>query len=912
MGMKKQPLMMDTQVVDLNGLFEFLELRLGLHAAVKPDMERLVDYFKCVRQYMKEHRNDSDNQLFDSYTVSPLAASREMLKWRDALAVCGWNQDTPAPSRRLKVLQGVERIFAEKETADMHIRQENILERFRQKKGRMEGVTFILPYNPELLHPALKTIFADAVADGAIIEILKTPEITGDSNLTKLKRMLTDGEAGKVAFDPNDTSVRIWRFKDEMEAEEYLTMSDQGEYDVWVQRDTKLTDNFLHMMGKPVTGSQVSNSAPQIIQLFFTGVAILSRPLNISALLQWLYAPIHPLPFRFRQQLAECLALNGGWYTMEGDDRARNCRMIVDEWMLGRTEKQNGTPLDKKELKIRKQKVEIFLPDFNDADNMQLTAGQFHLFLTELGAWSRQMSAIMAEKDPQDPRIPQLKKLSDLCETMKSLTDDLNPEEAVPFAEIEKHMACLYEATEFVQFKAQAGARFTVNNPGQVVAEAEKVMWADIYNYEPDVVATDFLTPTETEVLKDHVCLWNKDDFRKIQQQTMLLPILFCQKEITMATVETAGGELANKHPLIVRIEQQVENHRQITLTPDIPDTAYVPVTAMPNNALSGSDGLYTHIQNTDLIKWKERESPTSIEKLIQNPVDYALENIAYIRDNGQSALSNIAMTKGNVAHGVIQQLFYIPKKQKSGYPAEIRKRVDNSYHQVFDKVVKAKGAVLLLQENIIERRQLFDQLKECIEHLIDIIDRNGLHVTACEQDLKGYTFGNPDGETPTMLGFADMVLANEDGQHFIFDFKWTSSKSYYPKLLEENRSSQLAIYAQLLSELTDDKQVPTAYFLMPEGRLYSNWQFTSYWAKQVDVDEEYEGDIIRQIVASYRYRREEIMSGKIEMGEGAPLEMLDYFNDTEARFLFPLKPDYVNKDVKEIYEFSNYKNLKQ
>ena len=75
-------------------------------------------------------------------------------------------------------------------------------------------------------------------------------------------------------------------------------------------------------LSKPVTGSQVSNSAPQIIQLFFTGVAILSRPLNISALLQWLYAPIHPLPFRFRQQLAECLALNGGCYAMEGDDRA--------------------------------------------------------------------------------------------------------------------------------------------------------------------------------------------------------------------------------------------------------------------------------------------------------------------------------------------------------------------------------------------------------------------------------------------------------------------------------------------------------------------------------------------------------------------------------------------------------------
>jgi hypothetical protein len=173
---------------------------------------------------------------------------------------------------------------------------------------------------------------------------------------------------------------------------------------------------------------------------------------------------------------------------------------------------------------------------------------------------------------------------------------------------------------------------------------------------------------------------------------------------------------------------------------------------------------------------------------------------------------------------------------------------------------------------------------------------------------LDGNTFGTPDYETPTMGGYADMVLARENGQHVIFDFKWTTSKSYYQGLLQKNRSSQLAIYAELLSELTEDKALPTAYFLMPIGRLYSTEDFKSYWANRIDLaDDAVEDDIIDKIVASYRYRRDEIMSGKIEMGEGGSLDALEYFNDTELHNLFPLKPAYDNDSLKEVNGFSNY-----
>ena len=917
LGMKVKPLMMDMLVTEIGMLWDFMELRLGLHTVTMSQTDRLVGYYKCVRDYMKAHADDPDNQLYGSYTVSPLATSREMLKWRDALAVCGWTKDTPAPSRRLRVLQGVEHIFAEKNYPDLSIRQKAIIERLKLKKGIMKDVTFVMPFDVNLLHPVLKEMFILAQADGAQIERVVTPEIKGDDNLAKLKLLLTAEDAYVTKLEHDDDSVRIWNFKDYLEAEEYLAMMDDDTFDVSIKPDTKLTDNFLHMMGKPVTGSSVANSAPQIIQLFFTGVAMMARPLNIGALLQWLYAPIHPLPGSFRYKLAERLARTGGWLPETKDcdngalDKVRDdCYQLVKEWKEGKMEAEAGKPIDDKERDARQFKASVFLPDF-EGNEAVITANRLHTFLTELSLWSRQRSAIIAQENQDDIRISQLTRLSDLCETLKSLTDDKQPTDPVAFSEIEKHMACLYEPSEFVQYRAQASSRFTVSLPGQIAAKADKILWGGLYDFEPMLPATNFLTPTEVNGLKECIKLWNPDDVRKLQQQTLLLPLLFCQKQLTLITLESVDGKIIDKHPMIVRIEQQVKNYKEIEDTPKISEDAYVPVAELTNNAISGSDGLYTEIKRTDLIKWKKHESPTSIDKLMQNPIDYTLENIAYISDNGQSDMSNIAMTKGNVAHAVIQHLFYIPGETQSGLVSAIKQRVEANYKSVFDKVVETKGAILMLQENAIERRLLFEQLRECIEHLIDIIEKDNLQVVACEMQLDGNTFGVPNEETPAMHGFADMVLTRPDGQHVIFDFKWTSAKSYYQGLLQKNRSSQLAIYAELLSELTDEKSLPTAYFLMPRGRLYSTESFKSYWANMIDVNEGCEGDIISKIVASYRYRRKEILSGRIEMGEGLPLTSLDYFNDTESHNLFPLKPEYGNDEIKEINGFSSYTHLK-
>lgn len=344
LGLPVGTVKMDCEVVDTQGLLAALELRLGLYTPNESSLDRLVAYYKSLRTYMQQGCNYPS--LAQSYAVAPLAVARELLTWRDALALCGWTEATPAPSPRLQVLQGVERSFRQQGCHEPLSRISAVISAMQQHPEAVADLTVVLPTPLEWEHPACQRLLRQAMAVGVKVEQLHLPQRQKTDNLARVSQLLADNSLQQITLDPHDASLRILCFSDEQEAAEYLASRQQPPYDVVVQPNGKVMDNYLSMMGRPVSGSRVDNSSPQIVQLFFLGVALLQRPLNIHALLAWLYVPIHPLPARLRRQLAYRLARNGGWYgtAIDDDERAVTCCQVLNQWLDGSDRGRCRTP----------------------------------------------------------------------------------------------------------------------------------------------------------------------------------------------------------------------------------------------------------------------------------------------------------------------------------------------------------------------------------------------------------------------------------------------------------------------------------------------------------------------------------------------------------------------------------------
>ena len=111
-----------------------------------------------------------------------------------------------------------------------------------------------------------------------------------------------------------------------------------------------------------------------------------------------------------------------------------------------------------------------------------------------------------------------------------------------------------------------------------------------------------------------------------------------------------------------------------------------------------------------------------------------------------------------------------------------------------------------------------------------------------------------------------------------------------------------MALYAALLSKETRKDVQRTAYFLMPQGRLFSTSVFFGDHYSKIDTDDT--SDLLPRIINSYRFRREELMNGRIESTENMATADFDYINSMEEQNLYPLP---MTDNVKDPNPFTNF-----
>ena len=198
--------------------------------------------------------------------------------------------------------------------------------------------------------------------------------------------------------------------------------------------------------------------------------------------------------------------------------------------------------------------------------------------------------------------------------------------------------------------------------------------------------------------------------------------------------------------------------------------------------------------------------------------------------------------------------------------------------------------------------------MKECLDALLQILQTNDLTVVGREHRVSNSISLMEDKSLdPIVNGFVDMTLQNREGELFLFDFKWTSSRKYHKELLEKNLSIQLSLYEHLISLENHGPVVATAYFTMPWHKLYTTSSRIAEGANIEHVSPANDDDLLRKIKNSYRFRRKQLQQGKIETAEGIEFEEIPYAEAQKNKGFFPLSPDYNNEDIHSTNGFSAY-----
>lgn len=872
---EKTPVMFDAKVVNTAGLCGIIRLHAGICSVVKDYGIRFVDYYSAMKKFMAKNPK---NILAESFKIDSLNTAKKCLEWRDTLAAAGWTKTSPAPTERMKVLSGVEEFFDDKSAG------EELLELIAQVEG---GCTL-----PELEIHTSSYYEEFNPAEVRLLNALIERGVTFKSDDKKLEsnnisKVLSILEGGKgIKLDSNDESFEIWKFAERDEAIKYLSLLDASDFDVWINADNKEFDNWQKLGGKKTSGSEISG-IPQTAELLAIGLTMFERPLNIFNIVEWLNTSINPLSDSFRKKLAEKICKSGGYY----NDR---CRDFINKEI--------------EEYPDLKEKIEKFLPDINQPyfEETDIEVAAIKAFVQSLRKWCAQKIAL---NKGGDAAVDQLGYVINQADTLLLLLEEIG-DTVIPYSSIEAMSSIILNNVSMKQYSAQAGCKNIINSYADFCDEADKTIWCDFYQSgDSGKLTYSFLSPIEKEAFQESLSLWDTLKERDYLRKLLLTPFAKTKKKLVLITIDKIGSAPAPKSPVYIQLEKYFADKKKPNdfsknlLKPFVKekslDAALSKAIKKIDNRME-SDQEFVEIKNTAFINdnWAEYQSSTSLESLIPHPLDYVLDTYVAFKSNALDQLNDLSTTKGKVAHKVIQILFSPKKEEKdSGTPAYIRTQIDKDFDEIFEDTVQSEGAILLTKDSKLELQQFKKQLSASLEGLLKGISENKLHVVACEKSVGYQQEKDSDkvirhgfiGELDTK-GFIDMQLEDPEGNPYIFDFKWTTSDRHAQKL-KENKSIQLALYKELIEQETKRKVKAVAYYLLPLARFVSTSDLKGAinLSHILTESERASKDLLKEIQNSYKYRKDEILSGKLEETADWAKEDITYEQKRDDLGLLPM-----------------------
>ena len=873
MDMKARQVVLDVQVLETQGFLSQLALHAGIHQQMPSFPKRLTSYHKALLEYdsVKE-----ENIFHRSIKIDSMSVAKTLLRWRDCLALCGWNKNiTLEECDRLNTLADIDNYFNDEGIASLLLKLYNQILLMESGEVRIpqayKNLVIEIPCPFNLLPDYIKPLLVSLQGIGVTIQ-----ENTSDSTA-------------------QPKAINEIHFSQQWKAEVWLSQQLPTAYDVWINTDNKRLDNWLHMSGYPVCGSEMTATNPQTTQMFLLAIQLFQRPLNVNTLLQYLFLSECPLDRQLRGRLARVIVDEGGF-----------CNEKVQKCINTYIEREFKTADDKTPQKSTKEqreenymtylpfdlrKDDSSLPLAEESDSVDINV--LTNFLKRISNYASSKAVKISAVQPYDARIAQLRKVSEMTDALLNQIDAL-VEGEFSFTTLSQWAQSLYEDGNFILYPAQVGSKCLINQPSNMIGKVKKTIWCDFYGDITTTQSTDFLSNHEFEELKKQgISLWNKQHENDLMHLMMKQPIYNTTEKLTIVTCDQQGATKLPQHPLYLQLPSKPQ-----VIDGDIlyQEMAIKKVTPVDNHREEDNREIRFDAEKHP-VTWRKVESYSALEKLLQNPFDYFMNYTLQFIDTNETSI-NIFLTYGNVAHKVVETLFTADRNGVS-----LTDYVNVHYEEELNRALIQKGAILLLPEHHLDRERLRYRFRSCVSKLAIIIQENNLTVIQCEQKEEHDL--NFEGGI-ILQGYIDMLLRDSEGNDVVFDLKYVSKKNKFIPVLENNRALQLAIYkAMLLNHDQPPKAVRTAYFVMPYGILFSTDHFLGENCELITP--KIQAELMPQLRNGYAERVKEISEGRIETAGNMPIKEIPY---AQAENVYPLDAEGVREPKKAENMYSVYKSF--
>ena len=744
---------------------------------------------------MKAAIRESD-LFYRSFLLDPMGVSNRILSWRDNLVAAGWDVKGTEPLRSAK-LDFIRRIEPEAlpvAESDMWL---EVL-KLAQAGGFKDAEIDLEVCVPENMIPPFYA---------KLIEALKKSGVACCYKNTCLCK---------------EPVVETKVFENEDRMLEYA-VSNISDWDLVVCEDAKKLDNMFRYVGLPTSGSDLSMAEPQILQLFKLGNSLFKYPCSVTSLLGWLNAPKSPLK-GLGWWLARAVISSGGiynekWYQAVKDYECRN----------------EGADAGKI--------LNEFLPVPRSAE---IRTEDVVAFNERLGRWADACCSLAQTEDV----IAQYALLGESCRAMCEVLHDA--EETISPEDVSRYMSRVAVQYRGKHCEAQAGCAKVVSSPSNIADKAGNVLWLGVYDNKTHRYMYDFLTDGEiAELIDKGVLLYTRDDDSQYVWYQQRVPLMMSGK-IMLAIPKKVCGAGVIEHPVVTELGRKEEEHG-VLLSGEIKLEEKKKLFLMS----SLDDDGFIRLNEGVMLESRDKESASSLDKLVFNPFDYVIEYCLGIKDKQIADPNDLTNVQGTVCHKFVERLFMDGRNVRELQEVKAIAACKEDLEILFDECVEECGLVLLEPGNMSKLYEAKEHMLAGINKLIKIIENNRLAVVGCEVGYDDVPFIKTQDKEVNLRGSVDMLLRDSNGDYVIFDFKY-SIGNWYEEKLKSNKSVQLAVYKYFLG----GKNVRSAYIFFKRMRGVSTDGF-EYGVKKISPKEKV--DMIQYVKDAYLKRWEQFSQGLID-----------------------------------------------